>query len=171
MSQRLKVKVRPGGTIQFPGICVHCSQPANERLRLEKRTGRIIRLIDVPVCVNCSGELKRKSGEEERMERLGRASAVAIAVLVLIVALLALPAGLHLVLRLALSLLAALLCSIAVWNIFKRKSQNAIRAEKKAILESARLSEFSWRATTFEFDNDAFAEGVAELNEPLLMEL
>jgi hypothetical protein len=170
MSQRLKVKVRPGGTVQFPGICIHCSQPAAERTRLKKRAGQVIRIIEVPVCSGCFGELQRKSGEEERLERLGRAAAVFTAIIVGLALFLLITAGLPLALRLALSLVAALLLSLAVWTFFKRRSQDAFRLEKKAILESARMTDFSWRATTFEFSNDVFAEGVAELNEPLLME-
>jgi hypothetical protein len=46
----------------------------------------------------------------------------------------------------------------------------AAKPEKKAILASAQMVEFSWRAATFEFENEDFSDGFLELNQEKLME-
>jgi len=43
--------------------------------------------------------------------------------------------------------------------------------KKKAILEAGRLCDFSWRFTTFEFNDDSFAERFRALNETKLTEV
>jgi hypothetical protein len=42
---------------------------------------------------------------------------------------------------------------------------------KQAIGQAARLANFTWRATTFEFENEQFAEQFRALNEARLMEI
>lgn len=74
-NQTIKIKARPDEIIRFPGLCVHCAQPGATPLRLKKRHGRITRLVDVPLCPDCAQELTRKSGEEERLEKMGWAAA------------------------------------------------------------------------------------------------
>ena len=169
MSQTVKVKVRPGQTLQFPGICVHCSRPASERLPLKKRRGRLTRLIDVPLCDQCAAQLRRKSGEEERLGRLGRFVAILAGLLVLVAGYILSPGGMPAILRLILALALSLVIGMVVLTIFRRRSLAAAHQEKLAILESARLIEFSWRATTFHFQNDEFAGAFVLLNESRLM--
>jgi hypothetical protein len=54
--------------------------------------------------------------------------------------------------------------------LFQRAQQKAALPEKQAIRRSGRIVTFSWRATTFEFVNQTFAERFETLNESLLME-
>ncbi|UCG22893.1 MAG: hypothetical protein JSW55_12020 [Chloroflexota bacterium] len=169
MSQSVKVKVRPGGTVQFPGICVHCSRPAGERLLLKKRRGRLTRLIDVPLCDQCAAELGRQSGEEERMGRLGRFVAILVALLVLILGFVVLPSGLPVVIRVMIAAAVAVIAGRLIFAFFKRKSLAAAHPEKTTILDSARMTQFSWRATTFRFNNEDFAGQFMQLNESRLM--
>jgi len=170
MNQLVKVKVRPGKTLSFPAICVHCAQPANESLVVSKRSGQIRRLIDVPVCTECSQELRRQSGEEERLQRLGWLAVSITGLLVLVITFFLLP-GPWPLLRLFIALVPALLIATVIYSIFRKKMSDAARPQKRAILESARMVDFSWRATTFEFNNEAFAESFSEINESRLMEL
>ena len=170
MSQSVKVKVRPGRAIRIPEICVHCSQPAGERMNITMRRGRITRLIDVPVCDDCSRELHLMSAEEERLQRFGWITAGVTGIALLVAGVFLLPGVLPIWLRFFVSLVLAALIAAGVWSIFKRKSLDAARPKKKAILNSARMVEFSWRATTFQFENDEFAEWFIELNEANLME-
>jgi hypothetical protein len=170
MSQSVKVKVRPGHTLAFPAICVHCSRPASERMTLKKRRGRLTRLIDVPLCDQCAAELSRESGEEERLGRLGRFVAALAAIAILVLALVLLPGGMSLLLRLLIVVLLSLLAGLLVLAYFRRRSLAAAHQEKLDILASASLAHFSWRATTFHFDNDDFARRFASINQSQLME-
>jgi predicted Na+-dependent transporter len=78
-----------------------------------------------------------------------------------------------------LPLLAGLIISLAIGTMvglgvrlyFRRIRAEAARPEKKAILASTQLVKFSWRATTFEFENEEFSDRVEELNQEKLMEL
>jgi hypothetical protein len=171
MSQSVKVKVRPGGTLAFPAVCVHCSRPASERMFLKKRRGRLTRLIDVPLCVQCAAALHRQSGQEERLGRLGRFLAALAAILVLFLGLLLLPAGMPFLLRLLIAVTLSALAGLLLLAYFRRRSLAAASSDKLEILDSARLAHFSWRATTFQFENDDFARRFASLNEPRLMEV
>lgn len=170
MSQSVKVKAQPGHTLRFPEICVHCSRPASERMPVRKRQGRITRLIDVPICSNCSRELQLKSGEEERWQRLGLLATVGIGIILFIAGVLVIPGLVPLWLRLIAALIVATLAAAGVRSLFRQKSLAAARPQKKAILKSVRMVYFSWRATTFEFENDTFAQWFKKLNEPGLME-
>lgn len=170
MAQVIKIKIRPGQVARFPGICVHCSQTAVERLPLKKRIGRITRLIDLPVCAACTQELNRISGEEERLQKIGRLSSLMGLILLFILLLVLLPAGLALTLRLMLATTIAIAAAAVIHIYFKRAVGNAARPEKQAIRSAARMITFSWRATTFEFTNDSFAQQFADMNRSLLME-
>lgn len=169
MSQSVKVKVRPGDTVQFPGICVHCSRPAGERLLLKKRRGRLTRLIDAPLCDQCAAELGRQSGEEERLGRLGRFAAIVIGLLALILGYVLSPSGMPVVIRLVIAVVLAVIAGRLIFTLFRRKSLAAAYPEKIAILDSARINHFSWRATTFCFENEEFADQFVQLNKLRLM--
>lgn len=171
MSQSVKVKIRPGRSLAFPNICVHCSRPASERMSLKKRRGRLTRLIDVPLCDQCAAELRRKSGEEERLGRLGRFVAVLVAIVILLLGFVLLPGGTPLVLRLLIAVLLSVLAGLLVLAYFQQRSLASANPEKLAILASASLTHFSWRATTFHFENDDFARRFTSMNESRLMEV
>lgn len=168
--QTIKIKARPDETIRFPGLCVHCAQPGAAPMRLQKRNGRITRLVDVPLCADCAQELSRKSGEEERLEKMGLAAAGVTAVALLALGLLLTPAGLPFWLRLLMGLLAGLGVGTAVLLYARRLALQKALPAKQAILQSAQIKTFSWRATTFMFTNETFYERFRALNQPLLME-
>ena len=170
MSNTVKVKIRPGNSLEFPAICVHCSRPASDQMPLKKRRGRLTRLIDVPLCAQCAAELRRKSGEEERLGRLGRFVAILAGILAAVIGYLISPDGISLLLRSVVALVLGSITGLLVLTYFQRRSLAAAHAEKLAILASARMTNFSWRATTFDFDNDDFAQRFATINESRLME-
>jgi hypothetical protein len=170
MSQTVKVKIRAGNSLEFPAICVHCSRTASEQMPLKKRRGRLTRIIDVPLCDQCAAELRRKSGEEERLGRLGRFVAVLAGVLVLAAGYLLLPSAISPLLRLAVALVLGSIAGLLVLAYFQRRSLAAAHAEKLAILDSVEMTDFSWRATTFRFANDDFARRFTSINESRLME-
>jgi hypothetical protein len=93
------------------------------------------------------------------------------ALLVLLTALILIPTTLPFMLRLVVACALAIAATIGVLDLFRRRSLQAARPEKIAIMDSARITNFSWRATTFELANDTFAEHFAELNETKLMEV
>jgi hypothetical protein len=167
----VKVKIRPGHKLQFPGLCVHCARPATDWLPLRKRVGRQTRFIDVPLCGDCAAEVRRTSGDEERLQKIGRLTMGGAALLVLILMLILLPAGLPFILRLVVALALALSAAAGVRLVFQRPLAQAARPEKQAILASAEVVHFSWRATTFRFGNEQFAQRFVDLNETLLMEI
>jgi hypothetical protein len=171
MGRIIKVKVRPGGNVRFPGICAHCSQPATETMALTRRNGRRTRSIDVPLCAACFRELQRESGQEERLHRLGRVASVAVFLLVAILAFILFNRLLPLLAGLFVSLAIGTMVGLGVRLYFRRIRAEAARPEKKAVLASAELLEFSWRAATFEFENEEFSDRVEELNQEKLMEL
>ncbi len=171
MSRQIKIKVRPNETMRFPGQCVHCSRPAAESMELVRRNGRTIRKVNVPLCDQCAGQLRRESGEEERMRKLGRLVIVVAAVLVAVILLLVLPGAIPFWLRMILVLIGTAAAIVAVRWLFRGITARAALPEKKAIRESARLTSFSWRSATFVFSSESFAERFVDLNEPLLMEM
>ena len=140
-------------------------------MEVRKRIGRITRLIEVPLCSRCAGELGRQSGEEERLQKIGRLVCGILFLLALALTLLLTPAGLGFVLRLLMALLVAAVLTAAVYLWFRRLHFRAARPQKKAIRNSAGIATFSWRATTFDFSNETFAERFRDLNEALLMEI
>lgn len=168
---QVKIKVRPQQTVMFPGICVHCGQPAPETMRIHKRMSRITRIIDVPVCVTCAHQLRRKSLEEEQLSRL-QWLVGGLALLVTCVAvLIAWPPVIVLWARLGIALLAALIVTAVIIAIFQRKIREAYLPEKQYVLNAATIENFSWRATTFAFKNEEFKRRFVELNASLLMEI
>ena len=170
MTRRIKIKVRPQQTISFPGICVHCSQPAPEKMTLRQRYGRITRLIDVPLCSRCADELNRRSAEEERLQKISWLVSVVLFLLGLAIALLLTPAALSFGLRLLIALLVGGgLAAGVLWG-FRQPIAGAALPEKQAIRQSVAIERFSWRATTFAFENDLFADKFVALNGPRLME-
>ncbi|MBK8989040.1 MAG: hypothetical protein IPM39_23710 [Chloroflexi bacterium] len=166
----LKLKLRPDETVRFPGLCVHCAQPGVMPMRLQKQHGRLTRQIDVPVCADCAQELAHKSGEEERLEKLGWVGAGATAVTLLLLGLLLTPAGLALWLRLLIGLIVGLGVGTAVLRLSRHLARQKALPAKQAIRQSAQIITFSWRATTFTFTNETFYERFRALNQPLLMD-
>ena len=171
MGQIIKVKVRPGGSVQFPNFCAHCSQPAIERMAIRLRDGRRTRIIDVPLCSNCHREVGKESGEEERLHRLGRVVTIITSLMIAILTFILLGRALPPVVKVLLALFLGIIVGAILIAYFRRLRAEAATPEKKAVLRSARLREFSWRATTFEFENEAFANRFVELNQEELMEV
>jgi hypothetical protein len=171
MGQRVKIKVRPNQTVRFPGLCVNCVQPATERMELEKRIGRRSRMVEVPLCADCASALRRQSGEEERRQRMGWLASGLVFLFTLAIVLLLTPAELQFMVRLFIALSLSLLTAVAIFLFFRRASLKVALPHKRAIYNSAHIANFSWRATTFEFANETFAERFRSLNEPLLMEI
>jgi hypothetical protein len=167
---RVKVKVRPGQSIRFPGVCANCLEPAGEQMRLRKRLGRLTREIDVPLCAACSEIVQRRSGEEERLERLGRVAAGAAGLVVALLLFLLIPGGLP-GLRLVIAVGGGAAAGLAVLGFFTRRREAAVLPAKQVVLNAARVADFSWRATTFDFRSADFARRFRELNEARLMEL
>jgi hypothetical protein len=168
---QVKIQARPNETIHFPGLCVHCGQPGNVPLRIQKRNGRFTRLLEVPLCVECAQEARRKSGEEERLIRIAWAATGGAALLLFLAGLLLTPAGLDFGLRLAVGLVLGIGGGTAVFTLLRPLSQRHALPAKQAILAAAQISDFSWRTTTFLFTNETFAERFRDLNQPLLYEL
>lgn len=167
---QIKVKVRPKQNIQFPGLCVHCGQPAPASMPIHKRMGRTTRTIAVPLCTSCAQTIARRSGEEERLQKIGLLVATAVFLITTAIILIATPAGLSFILRLLIALLISSGLTFGVATFFRRAIRNAALPEKKAILHAAQIETFSWRATTFSFANDAFTERFVDINKALLME-
>ena len=80
------------------------------------------------------------------------------------------PAGLAFWLRLLLGLIVGLGVGTAVLLYFRRRALQHALPAKQAILQSAQIETFSWRAVTFTFTNETFSERFRALNQPLLME-
>jgi hypothetical protein len=168
---QIKVKVRPGESLQFPGICVHCGQAATERLTLQKRNGRISRLLDVPLCHTCDQACLRRSGMQEQRQKLGWLATGLTLLLGLALVFLMLPADLGLSVRLFIALLVAGLGATAVYTTGRRWADQAAPPQSKAILQAANIDTFSWRTITLSFTNESFAEQVRQLNERILWEI
>jgi hypothetical protein len=171
MSHLVKIKVKPGETILFPASCVNCGREAELGLTLYKRDAGLQRSIKVPLCNDCQQELRRKSAAEERLERIGFVVAAAFGLLFFVLVLLLLPANLSTWLKIIAAVILAAFIAMAVLGLFLRKSKQSARPEKLNIKNAARISEFSWRAMTFEFRDEQYAESVCRLNEPQIMEL
>ncbi|HRQ38932.1 MAG TPA: hypothetical protein PLD25_13575 [Chloroflexota bacterium] len=168
---QVKIKVRPKQTVQFPGICVHCGQPAPYDMTIRKRLGRVTRLIHVPVCADCTTQLRRRSMEEERLTQL-KYLVGGVAFLVTLFAMyIVLPPGLATAVRLLAAVMMGGVVTAVIFAIFRRQIRQVYLPEKKAVLQSARIENFSWRATTFAFENEEFAQRFVTLNESLLMEI
>lgn len=169
MGLRVKVEVQPGETLRFPQRCVHCGKEPADQMRLAKRRGRVTRQIEVPLCADCRHELQRLSGDEERWLRMGWFFGALAFFLGLIVFLLFLPGWLAFVPRLLLATAVAGGVGLAVTLAFRHRSAEKARPEKRAVRNAARLADFSWRATTFEFEDKAYAGEFIELNKDKLL--
>jgi hypothetical protein len=170
MTEQVKLQVRPGDTIRFPDACVACGAAATERLVVRKRRGRLTREIELPLCRDCHREVRRRSGEEERWQRMGWVVAgVALLFSFLLFFLLLFP-QLPFMLRLLLALAPAAAIAGGVVAYFYRASREHARPEKKAILAAADLQDFSWRAATFSFGDPSFAAQVRSLNRETVMD-
>jgi hypothetical protein len=170
MGLRVKVEMRPGETARFPRCCVNCGKEATETIRLRKRRGRVTREIEAPLCADCRQELQRLSGDEERWVRMGWFFGALAIFLGLIAFMLLLPGWLAFVPRLLLSVFLAAGAGALVTLYVRRQSLDHARPEKLAVRNAAQLQDFSWRATTFEFENEAFARQFIELNREKLLE-
>lgn len=170
MSQLVKLKARANHPIHFPGLCVHCAQPATEWLGLRKRIGRRTRIVDVPLCSQCQQQVTSLSADEERLRKLGMAAAGLMFLLTFSLSLLMTPATMDFLLRLLVALMLSLALTRLLLLLFKRSRQNAALPVKKEIAESAQIRMFSWRTVTFEFSNETFSERFRALNKPLLMD-
>ena len=170
MSQSVRVKIRPENNLKIPGICVHCGQPAVERMRISKRKRSITRLIDMPVCNDCYQEINRFSWAEERWQRIGLLVTGVAVVLVLALSFFLLPSEFPVWLRLLAGAIFAGLFGFGLRGIFRQRTTEVARPEKKAILEAVKIDSFSWRATTFHFRREDFSEQFRKLNEQQLME-
>jgi hypothetical protein len=171
MSQRVKVKVQPGQTVCFPGLCVYNLQPAVATMRIRKRSGRITREIDVPLSAAAAALLQSRAPAEERWLWGGRAAALLLALLVLLLTTSYGPLPLPTAARLFLGLVFAGLLAYTGWRWAARWSFRRAAAEKQAVVDAVAIDAFSWRATTFRFARDAYAEQFAALNEPHLMDV
>lgn len=167
---RLKIEVRPNELVQFPGLCIHCAQPAGAWMGVKKRISRVTREIDVPICNDCHHQLRSQSAEEKRIQRIGYLVTALASLLTLAITLPITPMVLDLTSRLLIGLLAGLFVARIVMIYFERARRQASPPVKQAIYDAARIVQFSWRATTFEFANETFSERFRTLNEALLME-
>jgi len=168
---QVKIKVRPKQTVHFPGICVHCSQPAPYTQTVRKRMGRVTRLIDVPVCTDCATQLRRRSQEEERLNQLKYVVACIAFLVTMFAIYIATPPAMVTAVRWLVAFMVGGLVTAVILNLFRRQIRQTYLPEKKKILNAARIENFSWRATTFTFENDEFKRRFVEINESLLMEI
>lgn len=168
---QVKIKVRPKQTVHFPGICVHCSQPALHTQTIHKRVGRVTRLVDVPVCADCAAQLRRRSLEEERLNQLKYIVAGIAFLVTLFAVYIATPPAMATAVRWLAALMGGSLVTAVIFALFRRQIHQAYLPEKKEILNAARIENFSWRATTFTFENEEFTQRFAAINESLLMEI
>jgi len=171
MSLRVKIEMQPGEKVLFPPQCANCGQPAETAMLLRKRRGRTTREIKAPLCGDCERELQRLSGEEERWLRMGWFFGAVTFFVALIVFMLLLPGWLSLGPRLALSGLLAGGAGAVALLYFRRQSAEKARPEKQAVRNAAKLRTFSWRATTFEFEDEGFGEKFIDLNRAKLLEV
>lgn len=104
------------------------------------------------------------------MGRLGRFVAVLAGLLTAAVAYLLLPGGMPTILRLIMAIALAFVVARTIFSFFRKRSLAAAHPEKLAILDSAQMTKFSWRATTFQFANDDFARQFSLLNQSRLMD-
>lgn len=138
---------------------------------IQKRIGRSTRTINVPLCVECHRELHRESAEEKRMRSFGRLGSLVGGLLMLFFLFIIFPKGLTIPLRVLFATVSSLAFGAVIYFYFERRRSQGAKPKKKAILSSATMSNFSWRATTFEFSNESFAQDFEELNRPNLMEI
>jgi hypothetical protein len=117
-NQTIKIKIDPNETMRFPGVCVHCTCPATESMVLEKKEGRTIRQVDVPLCDKCAPQLRRQSAAEERLQKLSRLLSIVAGVATALTVFL-LMAGFAIWLRLPGALLLGLVAAVFVTWLFR----------------------------------------------------
>jgi hypothetical protein len=138
-------------------------------MRLVKRAGQVTRTIDVPLCVDCARQLLRRSAAEERLQTFGWLAGGLVSLLALALTLLLVPSVLGFALRVTAALIVAVVAFAVVWWLFRRLSWQAAAPEKQAIRNAGQIVDFSWRATTFAFQGNSFAERFRTLNESILV--
>ncbi len=138
-------------------------------MAVRHRVGGRTRIVDVPVCQACATALRQESGEEERRRRLTWVLTAAGLVVGLVAGWFVAPAPWMEGLRLAIALATGLAISTLAWTWGRRGQSERARPEKQAVRQAARIVHFSWRAITFEFSQDAYAEAFAALNKSRLM--
>lgn len=165
----IRVKVRPDHRLKFPAICAHCGRSATQDLKIAKRKGTTTRLIKIPICIECYQTVSRKTWAEERWLRLGKVATISVAILIMVAGYFLLPTEFPGWFRLISTAILSLLIALALRGIYRQRSADMVHPEKKAILASAKILNFSWRVTTFFFSRMDFAERFTELNEDKLM--
>ena len=140
-------------------------------MELKLRNGRRTRIIDVPLCEKCNRIIQRESGEEERLHRMERVVVLVGSVLMALIVFLILGSLLPIVVRLLISATSGAVVGFILLTTFRRLRADAALPEKKAVLASAQMVEFSWRATTFAFENEEFFDKFRALNQEELMEV
>jgi len=155
----------------LPAICAHCAEPADDTITGKTRIGRRTRFLDFPVCRGCHERILQLSVAEEKVLKTGRRASLIGGIAVAAILFILLPAALGWPLKLLESLAAGVAVWAAVVVFVRRRYRKAISPEKMEIIEAARIVDFSWRATTFEFQNDRFSEQFLAINEALLMQL
>ncbi len=169
MSQIVKVKIRPEGSLKFAAICSNCGQPTDDRMAIARRKGTVTRIIDIPICDTCLADASRRSWAEERLSLVGRLASALVFAGFFVGGYFLLPEALQLWLRLLTAGILAMLVGIGTLGIFKQRSAEMARPEKKAVLSAVQIEDFSWRATTFRFRRKDAAEKFAQLNQDSLM--
>lgn len=163
MSEQVIIKVRPGESVHFPGLCVNCGRPGRDRLRLTKRRGQVTRWVDAPLCAECARTLSRRSGREEQLLRLSWPAAVVAGLLLAFLAFVILPGGWPL--RLVAGAAVGLAAGTIVRRLLTRRAAAEELPEKRVVRESARIVDFTWRDMTLAFVNDDIAGELRTLND------
>ena len=76
MGTLVKVKVQPGQTVSFPGLCVHSLETAVATLPIQARRGRVTRSISVPISLHSWRQLQVET-EAERGDKEGASTSLA----------------------------------------------------------------------------------------------
>lgn len=166
MSKLVTVKARPGDPIRFPNLCVNCAAEAQQIMEIERRAGRLTRLVEVPLCQACYRQLHLRSAREEQLQRLGRVLLFLFFAIALAAILLVTPASLGFALRAALAIALALLPTAVGYYFLQRALRQARLPQKVDVLSAVTIQEFTPQAVTFAFDNEDVAGQFLELNEP-----
>jgi hypothetical protein len=125
----------------------------------------------MPLCPECLAALQQQSAAEERTIRLSWLLTGVAVVIGLLLGWFLVPASLLFGLHLAAALGLGMALGAAAWSWTRRDLTAKSRPEKLAVVASGRIVHFSWRATTFEFTNEAYAEAFQALNKDRLMPL
>lgn len=132
-------------------------------MALHKRRGQLTRRLEVPLCTDCARQLARHSGQEERLLRL-RWPAVVVTVIVLAMLVFAMLPINPWWFRLAVGMALGLAAGTLVHRGISRRAETAELPERKAVRESARIVDFTWRDMTLAFANHRVPAEVIALN-------